>query len=96
MVARMTAVLALVPVALLAQPGTGMAPAKGAPVVEFKGKIERVEIVQGHACPRSRCGAGEPCEWIQVFPWLAAGLAGVRSASITRIFPPLTTTGGSA
>lgn len=51
MLARLTTVLALVPVALLAQPGAGMAPVKGAPVVEFKGKIERVQIAHGQGMP---------------------------------------------
>ncbi len=51
MFARVTAALALLPFAVLAQPGMGMAPLKGAPVVEFKGKIERVQIAHGQGMP---------------------------------------------
>ncbi len=51
MFARFTAALALAASALPAQPGTGMAPVKGAPVVEFKGKIERVQIAHGQGMP---------------------------------------------
>jgi hypothetical protein len=48
---RLRSAVVLVPFALLAQQRPGMAPIKGAPVVEFKGKIERVRIAPGQGMP---------------------------------------------
>lgn len=51
MLARLAAALVVVSFALPAQQHAGMAPIKDAPVVEFKGKVERVEIARGQGMP---------------------------------------------
>lgn len=48
-----------------AQPHAGMAPVKGAPVVDFKGTVERVEIARGRGMPSLEVRKGE--ETVRVF-----------------------------
>ncbi len=59
MLARLAMAVVAVSTALSAQWHTGPAPIKGAPVVEFKGKVERVEITRGQGMPSLEVRKGE-------------------------------------
>lgn len=66
MLARLAIALAAVSVALPAQQHAGMAPIKNAPVVEFKGKVERVEIAHGQGMPYLEVRRGEELVKVQL------------------------------